>query len=244
MKLNDLKEKREELSLVLLGISLLLAVGIVLKLGDFLVGSARAEKLVGEAVAGSKADPNDKEKDKLLAGPKEVADQLKKKNLFAPPPPKPKQPIKEVDIIGDTVVIDGKFYKVGDKVQDATILEIAPTYVRIEWQGKEKILSPFDVKLPPEEKEKEDKRPEKREKRKERKPEPKPSDQKVVAQPEEDPLAWMGVKLSDALRAKLLEKWNSMSDEEKERWKEQWNKMSDEQKEQMVKSMEEHIDRV
>jgi len=244
MKLNDLKEKREELSLVLLGISLLLAVGIVLKLGDFLVGSARAEKLVGEAVAGSKADPNDKEKDKLLAGSKEVADQLKKKNLFAPPPPKPKQPIREVDIIGDTVVIDGKFYKVGDKVQDATILEIAPTYVRIEWQGKKKILSPFDVKLPPEEKEKEDKRPEKKEKRKERKPEPKPSDQKVVAQPEEDPLAWMGVKLSDALRAKLLERWNSMSDEEKERWKEGWNKMSDEQKEQMVKSMEEHIDRV
>jgi len=61
---------------------------------------------------------------------------------------------------------------------------------------------------------------------------------------EEDPLAWMGVELSPALRAKLLEKWNGLSDEEKEQMKDRWNNMSDEQKQQAVNSMEENIDQM
>ncbi|MHC4645101.1 MAG: hypothetical protein ACYTBJ_06350 [Planctomycetota bacterium] len=243
MKTDYLKENTKRFSVVLLAVSLLLGAGIAARAAYLLVDSARAEKLVKGALAAGEPDPNDVQK--YLAGPKEIAEELKKKNLFAPPPPKPKQPIKEVDIIGDSVVINGKFYKVGDKVKDATILEIAPTYVRFEWQGKEITLSPFDVKLVLEEKKQEEKKEDRKPRRKERRPERKRREEKVsAAEPEEDPLAWMGVKLSDALRAKLLEKWNSMSDEDKEKWKEQWNKMSDEQKEQMVKSMEEHVDQM
>ena len=49
---------------------------------------------------------------------------------------------------------------------------------------------------------------------------------------EEDPLAWLGIELSAAARAKFLESWNQMSDEQKQQAKEQWSKASDEQKQQ------------
>ena len=80
--------------------------------------------------------------------------------------------------------------------------------------------------------------------KKEAGPQPaKPPEAKVVkaeapARREDDPLAWLGVKLSPKMRALLLEKWNNASPEEKEKGKEEWNKMSDEQKQQAVQSME------
>ena len=58
---------------------------------------------------------------------------------------------------------------------------------------------------------------------------------------EEDPLGWLGVKLSPRLRAMLMEKWNHASDEEKAKAKEEWNKMSDGEKQQAVDSMEQHM---
>ena len=62
-----------------------------------------------------------------------------------------------------------------------------------------------------------------------------------VAVEQEDPLAWLGVKLSAKLRAKLLEKWNSLTDEQKEQFKEHWNNMSDEEKQQALEAWEKHL---
>ena len=136
--------------------------------------------------------------------------------------------------------IKGNWRKVGDEIGGAKILEIGPSYVKIVWEGKEKIFYPFDVGTVPEPKKKQ-KRVEKP-KPKEKKVEKKPVEKKVATTSEEDPLAWMGVKLSPKVRAKLLEMWNQASDEEKERMKEEGNNMSDEQKEKMVEQMEEHVD--
>jgi len=108
------------------------------------------------------------------------------------------------------------------------------------WEGKEKTFYPFDVKSAPRAK-KAKKEVAKKTKPK-KKVQEKPKEEKVAMASEDDPFAWMGVKLSPKLRAKLLEKWNEMSDEEKEQWKEQWNNMSDEQKEKVVEQMEEHVD--
>jgi len=239
MKLDSLKEKQGLISVSLLCVSAVLGVLIIVRLGSFYVTSARMEKLVEEAVAQSRPDPNDAKE--YLAKFKEVAEELKKKNMFAPPPPKPGWPVKRVEgILGHMAFIKGNWRKVGDEIGGAKILEIGPSYVKIVWEGKEKIFYPFDVGTVPEPKKKQ-KRVEKP-KPKEKKVEKKPVEKKVATTSEEDPLAWMGVKLSPKVRAKLLEMWNQASDEEKERMKEEWNNMSDEQKEKMVEQMEEHVD--
>jgi hypothetical protein len=242
MKVDYLKDRKELVSLVLLGLSAVLAVVILVRIASFFVTSARAERLIADAAAMTKADPNDSEK--YFAKAKEMAEELKKKNLFAPPPKK-ENPVKGVNgIILPKALINGKWHKVGDKIGDAEILEIKPTFVKIKWEGKEKVYRVFDFKSPDKPK-KEEKVVTKRERKEEAEAAPGPAEEKVEAKPaEDDPLAWMGVKLSPALRAKLLEKWNSMSDEEKEKWKEQWSSMSDEQKEKVVESMEENVDQM
>jgi len=145
MKLDNLKEKQGLISISLLCVSGVLGVLILVKLGSFFVTSARIERLVEDAVAQSKPDPNDAKN--YLAKFKEVADELKKKNMFAPPPPKPGWPVKKVQgILGDTAWIKGGWRKVGDDIGGAKVLEIAPNYVKLVWEGKEKVFSPFDVK--------------------------------------------------------------------------------------------------
>lgn len=238
MKLDSLKEKQGLISISLLCASGVLGVLILVKLGSFFVTSARMEKLVEDAVAQSRVDPNDAKEH--LSRFKEVADELKKKNMFAPPPPKPGWPVKKVQgILGDTAWINGDWRKVGDEIGGAKVVEIGPNYVKMVWEGKEKTFYPFDVKSAP--------RPKKAKKAVAKKAEPKkkveekPKEEKVATASEEDPLAWMGVKLSPKVRAKLLEMWNQASDEEKEKAKEEWNNMSDEEKEEALEQMEEHL---
>ncbi len=144
MKLDYLKEKKELVSVVLLGVSAFLAVLILFKVTGFFTASAKAERIVKDAIAQNNADAEDM--DKYFTKYKVLADELKKNNLFAPPAPK-QHPIKEVlGIFGDEVIIRDKLYKVGDKVGEAKIVAIGPTEVTIEWDGKEKTFRPIDAK--------------------------------------------------------------------------------------------------
>ena len=144
MKLDYLKEKKELVSVVLLGASAVFAVLILVKVTGFFTATARAEKIVKDAIAQNTTDANDM--DKYFAKYKALANELKKSNLFAPPPPK-QHPVKEVlGILGNEVIIRDKLYKVGDKVGEAKIVAIGPTQVTIEWDGKEKVFSPIDSK--------------------------------------------------------------------------------------------------
>lgn len=141
--LNYLKEKKEVVSVVLLGVSVFLAVLILIKVGSFFAASARAEHLVEMAIAQNNTDAKDMEK--YFAESKAIANELKRENLFAPPPPK-QHPVKEVwGIFGDEVLIKDKWYKVGDMVGDAKIVAIGPTSIKIEWDGKEKAFAPIDA---------------------------------------------------------------------------------------------------
>jgi hypothetical protein len=80
---------------------------------------------------------------KLLVGAQTYADELKKKNLFIVIPPK-QHPVGEVlGILGEEALINGQWYKVGDSVEDAKIVAIDPTKVRIAWNGQEKEFSPI-----------------------------------------------------------------------------------------------------
>jgi len=240
MKIGELKERRQLISVGLLGVSAALAVLIVFNVVGYFTASARAEGLVAEVTVQTKSDPN--EAQKYFDKSKELAEQLKKKNPFVPPPEK-KNPVSKVaGIAAGEAFINGKWYKVGDKIGDAKVVAIEPTCVKVEWDGKEHTFSPFDIKTEAKPEKKQEKTEEKR--RRPRRERPRRRERKAEAPSEEDPLAWMGVKLSPALRAKILEKWNEMSDEEKEEAKEEWNKLSDDEKEDRVQQMEENVDRI
>jgi hypothetical protein len=245
MEPDRIEKRKELLSVVLLVVSAFLGLLVVAKVAGFFAASAKAEDLVQTALTQSKPDPNEMEQH--LAGSKAIADELKKKNLFAPPPP-PQHPVKAVQgILGDEVIIGDKLYGIGGKIGDAKIVAIEPTRVKIEWDGKEKWFAPIAAASPPAAKEQMKKAVEKKkEVIKETGPAvAKPVEAEVVVTvEEEDPLAWMGVTLSPELRAKLLEHWNKASDEEKEKMKQGWNQIPDDKKQAMIDQMEQNIDQI
>ena len=135
--------KKEMIPLVLLGASAVCGVLILVKATSYFTGSAWAEGLVTRAV--ERNGSNDKEVSGIIAKSCTMADALKKANLFSPPEPK-RHPVTAVmGILGDEVLIESKWYKVGDKVQDARIVAVEATQVRIEWDGKEKAFAPLQT---------------------------------------------------------------------------------------------------
>ena len=143
MKLEDLKERREAVPAVLLGLAAFLVLMILVKLIAISVSSARAERLIGAAVAQGVSDANAVEK--CVSKAKEAAEALKKKNLFSPPQKK-EHPVKEVrGIIGNRALINGKEYELGESVGDAKVVAIEPTYVKIEWEGNTKVFAPISA---------------------------------------------------------------------------------------------------
>lgn len=181
-----------------------------------------------------------------LAQARTTADTIKRKNLFIKEPPK-EHPIKQVDgILGNEAFVAGKWYKAGDKVGDAKIVEIRPTYVKVEWEGKTTNLAPIGAitsDSPPPAAAKTE--PKKEPPASAKKDEVKPAEGAKVATAspveEDDPLGWLGVTLSPRLRGMLMEKWNSASKEEKAQAQEQWNRMSDDEKQRIVDQMEQHM---
>jgi hypothetical protein len=147
MKLDYLKDhltnKKELAPTVLLGVSVLCVVLIIVKVTSFFVASARAESVVRRAIVQS--GTGQKNLEKLLAESAAITDELKKNNLFAPPPAK-QHPVKEVSgIFGDQVLIQNKWYNVGDKIGDAKIIAIGPTSVIISWDGREQTFLPIQA---------------------------------------------------------------------------------------------------
>jgi hypothetical protein len=142
MNTDYLKERKELVSVAVLGFSAVLAIMIIVKISSFFGATAEAEGIVTTAIEQNTDDANDI--DKYFAKYKVLADALKKNNLFAPAPPK-QNPVSEISgIFGDEVIIGDKLYKVGDRVADATIVAIGPTEVTIEWDGRKQTFSPMD----------------------------------------------------------------------------------------------------
>jgi hypothetical protein len=235
MPIGAIHRNRDRVSWGLLVAAALLGAFTVAKVAAFCVQRGRMQAL-GTLVVGA-GDPN-RLKQSLGEAKKTVAS-LKQNNLFVKAPPK-QNPIKQVEgILGQEALIGGKWYKAGDKVADAKIVAIMATQVEVEWDGKKTSFTPMASAsagppappapgAPP---------------RKETGPQPpKPPEAKVVkpaAPPaEDDPLAWMGVKLSPKARERFLQMWNSMPDDEKEKAKEKWNSMPDDDKQKAIQQME------
>lgn len=142
MNLDDLKEKKKFASTALLAVSLLAAILITVKVSGFLVAPSKAASALKGAF--EQSEPDSKNLAAQLGKSEKVADALKKSNLFAPPGAK-QNPVRTVmGIFGDEALINGKWYKAGDKVADAKVLAVNPTSVEIEWDGKKKTFSPID----------------------------------------------------------------------------------------------------
>jgi hypothetical protein len=145
MKLDFIKEKKEFASVALCGISVVLTVLIFVKIASYFRLSASAQDIVQTIKARDntkRGDPN-----KYLTPIKEMADNLKKSNLFAPPPEK-RNPITEVrSILGNEAFINGSWYKQGAVVQDAKIVSIEPAQVTIEWNGQTTVYKPMDAAM-------------------------------------------------------------------------------------------------
>ena len=141
MKLDYLKEKKELVSVALFVLSALFAILILVKLTGFFAASARAENIVKRAA--TYEETND-DMERYFSKYKALANELKKNNLFAPPPPK-QHPVKEVSgILGNEVLIKDKWYTEGAMVGDAKIVAIEPMKVTIEWDGGKKDFAPLD----------------------------------------------------------------------------------------------------
>jgi hypothetical protein len=142
---NRLTNKKELVPTALLSVSVLCGILILVKVTSFFVASARADSIVKKAIEQSQSDQKNLEKH--LAESAAVTDELKMNNLFAPPPAK-QHPVKEVSgIFGDQVLINNKWYNVGDTISDAKIVAIGPTSVTISWDGKEKTFLPIQAKI-------------------------------------------------------------------------------------------------
>jgi hypothetical protein len=241
MRVTRGKDNKTIVMVVLLGIAAVLAVLAVIKVAGYLADSARAASLARQSAKLSKYDAN--EVASHLLKKKAVADELKQKNLFAPPAPK-ENPVKEVTaIFGDSAYINGDWRKAGAKIGDAKILAIEPTRVKVEWNGKIHYFAPIAASSAVAQA-----------------PEPAPVAPKApdvkkteAAEAEEvkaeaaaeggtdDPFAFLGVALSPRIREQLLEQWNKMPEEAKEKAKAEWNNMSDEQKQQAISAMEQNL---
>jgi hypothetical protein len=142
MKLDFLKKREKDFSILLFSFSAVLVSGIFVRLTSFAVDAVKVGQLVNKVPAKSATEPNNI--DSLLKASRELSDQLKKKNLFVPPPPEKKSPVNAVTgILGQEALIDGQWYKAGDKIGDAQIVAIEPARVKIRWDGNEKFFSPI-----------------------------------------------------------------------------------------------------
>jgi len=236
MQVGTIHRNRRRISWGLLAAAALLGAFTVAKVTAFCVQRGRMQAL--GTLVGSGQDPN---RLKLSLGEaKKTVDSLKQNNLFVKAPPK-QNPIKQVEgILGQEALIGGKWYKVGDKIADAKIVAIAATQVEVEWDGKKTSLTPMaSVSAGPPAPPAGPGAPPKKEAGP---PSQKSPEVKVVKAPapptEDDPLAWMGMKLSPKVRERFLQMWNSMPDDQKEAAKAKWNGMSEDQKQQALQQME------
>jgi hypothetical protein len=139
INLEHLKEKKELVSVILLGGSALLVVLMLVNITRYFLLSTRTENIILNAVRQSEKPKE--EVNKILASTQQLADTLKENNSFAPPPSQqteaPTNPVTEVRaILGKSAWINDRWYGVGDMVGGARIAAIEPIYVAIEFNGQ------------------------------------------------------------------------------------------------------------
>lgn len=143
MNMEKIKNKRLYIPRTLLAFSGLLGLLIVAKVSAFVMTTGQIPANIEKTLKSpSQVEDNVKKYQSIYS---EAAGEMKKKNMFMPPTAAKKNPVTTVTaIFGDEVYISNKWYKVGDKIQDAEITGITSSQVTVVWNGKETRLHPFD----------------------------------------------------------------------------------------------------
>lgn len=234
------KKGTDRLQFTFVAAAVLLGALLCGKVARSRVEPSRARDLVNFASARKEHDPNSLRPYRDKA--RETAEALKKRNLFVKEQTK-QHPVKQVEgILGDEVLIGDDWYRLGGKIADAEVVLIEPTEVTIEWDGQKKRFAPMassngtssePSKRPRQESTRTGKVPSARSVESPKEPDA----NAVEVAAEDDPLAWIGVDLPPGVRAKMMEKWNTASDQEKAEARRQWENMPQEQKEQAIEAM-------
>jgi hypothetical protein len=141
MKAEHPETNTKLIPLLLLGASMVFGTLIYAKTTRFLAEPAWAEGLVRRM--GEQDRPNDDQANEAMEKSRETAAALKKENFFSPLGPKQHPVTSVLGILGNEALIGNKWYKAGSRVQDARIVAVEATQVRIEWDGKEKTFAPL-----------------------------------------------------------------------------------------------------
>ncbi len=146
MAIDILKYVKRFASYIFYGAMTVFAVLILIKITGYFVSSARADRLV--TAASAFAQTNTDENRGLPAKSREIAESLKKKNLFVQAAQK-QNPVNQVNgIFGSEALINGTWYREGDKIQDAQIVAIEPARVKIKWQDEVRTYEPITSSSP------------------------------------------------------------------------------------------------
>lgn len=144
MNIENLKNKQRHLPKALLCLSAALALLIAAKVSAFVRNSEQIRNDINLTLnCPGRSDENVK---KFHAIYTDASDALKSNNLFMTPMPPKINPVTHVTaVFGDEAYISEKWYKVGDKINDAEITNILPNEVTILWNDREAKLKPFDT---------------------------------------------------------------------------------------------------
>jgi hypothetical protein len=147
-----LNEKKEIVSVALLGLIILLAVLVLLKVTSFFAVTAKAQRVVAEAIIIAKTPATTAD----FASDRQIVSALTANNIFNAIPPQTvsvqqtqRNPITEVrGIVGDKASINGSWYVVGDTIGQAKIVAIDPGQVTILYNDREYVLRTIDASIP------------------------------------------------------------------------------------------------
>ncbi|MBN1973767.1 MAG: hypothetical protein JW787_09025 [Sedimentisphaerales bacterium] len=146
INIESLKEKKELVSVVLLGGAAVLVVLMFIKITNFMMLSTEVENIILSAIKHN--EKPQEEIEKILASSQALADTVRANNAFAPMRQVASNnveqtitnPVREVTaILGSITWINDQWYTVGDQIRGssgtATVAAIETDYVAIEFNG-------------------------------------------------------------------------------------------------------------
>jgi uncharacterized membrane protein YgcG len=139
LKKFSIRKYEHLMSKTLMGIMIVLGGLLLMKATTVIVYAKTSKTKVVSAFETAKKNSNAMELYR-----KRSADEVNKvmeKNPFAPEAQKPQPPLL-AGVMGDEVLVNGQWYKVGQEVSGAKILKIDPTFVMIDFGGKQQVLTP------------------------------------------------------------------------------------------------------
>lgn len=192
------------------------------KMIGFIVASAETDQMFEQNVASISADMQEIEPDD---NSQRIAQELIENNMFMITEEK-SCPIKDVNaIMGKEVLIHGQWYKVGEEVGDAIILEIGASYAKVKWRDTEKIIG-LSNEIPKIIFRQPGRGTAPRVNQVLRIQVPDSSQQTTAAtQNQQDSLAWMGMQLTAEQRQKVETVWSRVPEQLRSVMQQQWANM-------------------